>query len=324
MRAIQVHGFPDPETTLQEVSCLAAEKGQVSVDVQWSSLNYKDMLAITGRGKIMRDYPLIAGIDCAGTVTQHSGDFAVGARVVCVGAGLGETHNGGLAEKAALPQAGVVRLPTGWDGKMAMLCGTAGFSAALAVRRLQQHGLTPESGEIAVTGANGGVGLWAVKLLAYLGYDVVAVVRELECSENLLLSVGAARLLNSAELVANQKPLCKAQFAGAIDNVGGECLSALLAQIQPHGAVASIGNAGSVTLNTTVMPFILRGVALYGISSSNCLPVQRQQTWDWLGQFDADFVFAQPYHVLHLDEVIAACQEWANRPLGRYIVNCQE
>lgn len=321
MRAIQVFGYPQADSRLMEDA--AAPSGEVQIQVEYSALNYKDMLAITGKGKILRQYPLIAGIDAAGVVlTSENPQWQSGDKVLVVGTGLGEAISGGLAENIAVAAEHIVRLPTGWSSKTAMLLGTAGFSAALAVNQLLRHGIVPEDGEIAITGANGAVGLWAIKLLAYLGYDVVAVARDAAAHEALFYQLGAQRVVALAEFTSNPKPLDKAQYIAAIDNLGGKTLAAVLAKIQPHGAVCAIGMAEAADWSASVMPFILRGVNLYGITSTHCRSEQREYIWTWLGKlFDSDLVAQMPYQELFLDEVIAYCQHWEKRSAGRVIVN---
>lgn len=321
MRAIRIYGYPQANACLVEDA--VPPSGEVQIAVQYSALNYKDMLAITGGGKVMRQYPLIAGIDAAGIV-QASADarWQKGDAVLVAGAGLGEQVNGGLAQMITVNADSIVPIPSAWTSKTAMLLGTAGFSAALAVDKLLKHGIVPEDGEIAVTGANGAVGLWAVRVLAYLGYDVVASARSPDAHEALFYQAGAQRILSLAEVKDNPKALHSAQFSAAIDTLGGASLAALLSKLQPHGAVCAIGMAEGSAWQGSVMPFILRGVTLYGISSGDCRSGQREQIWSWLAKlFDSDFVAHMPYQEIFLDEVIPVCRDWAKRPAGRIIVN---
>lgn len=321
MRAVQVQGFPNAQTVCAELMMPVALG--VVCQTQYSALNYKDMLAITGRGKIMRQYPMIAGIDVAGVVEKSTDiRFNKGEQVMVFGAGLGERFDGGLAEYVALPSEVVMRLPAQWSCKTAMLFGTAGFSAALAVEQLLHHDINPADGEVVVTGASGVVGLWTVRMLAYLGFDVVAVSQKVEQHGALLYRMGAQRLLDYTEFTQQAKPLASAQYVAGVDQVGGDGLVAMLASIKEHGAVCSIGMAADGAFQGSVMPFILRGVTLYGITSTNATAVRRERVMNWVCRhFDADFIEQMPYHEVMLDEVIPTCERWTEIPAGRVIVN---
>lgn len=319
MRGIEIQGFPEANARLIEKPLRALRADETRINVSYSALNYKDVLAITGKGKIQRQFPLIAGIDVSGTSADD------GKAVLCCGAGLGEQFDGGLATQTIVPNAALIALPEKWSEKHAMIIGTAGFTAALAIRRLQYMHLLPENGEVVVTGANGGVGLWSMWLLAKLGYRVVAVVREPKKWQALLGQMGATRLLSLEELQRETRPLGKARFAGGIDNLGGKALAALLAQTQMHGSVASIGLAQTSSLTATVMPFILRGVNLLGITSTNCAASERQATWQFLEKrLSVQEIMTFPHHEIDLAEVIDFCQAWQNRPAGRIIVRVAE
>lgn len=325
IRAILVKGFPEAQTELAQLPAIAANAEHVVIDSDYSALNYKDMLAVTGKGKIMRSYPMVAGIDVAGRVREDTAGYQVGDAVFCAGSGMGENFDGGLSEQVALPLDAVVRLPAAWTAKHAMLLGTAGLSAALAIYKLQQAGVTPDMGKIVVTGATGGVGLWAIRMLAHLGYESVAVSRDPSQSEADLKAAGATELLSVDDLVADYRPLAKAKYAGGIDQLGGEPLAALLSQIDLHGAVASIGLAASHKLEMTVMPFILRGVSLIGINSPSITPTMRQTVWDWTADnFDAAFIESMPHSEVALDEVISVCEDWSNRGFGRVVVRISD
>jgi NADPH2:quinone reductase len=241
--------------------------GDVVVRVQYSGINFKDALAATGTSPILRRYPLVAGIDFAGEVVSSSDPrYVLGQPVLVTGNGLSETHDGGYAEYARVPGDWVIPVPDGLDAADAMRLGTAGFTAALAVHRMEQNGQRPKGGPIVVTGATGGVGSLAINMLAGRGYEVVAVSGKPD-AEGYLKEVGAARVLRRQQIELGSRPLEKPLWAGAVDNVGGELLTWLTRTTDFWGNIASIGLAGSAKLETTVMPFILRGVSLLGINS---------------------------------------------------------
>ena len=253
--------------------------GDVVIRVTHSGINYKDALAATGAGKILRRYPLVGGIDLAGTV-ESSGDarFAPGSAVLVTGCGLSETHDGGYAQFARVPGDWVIPMPAGLDAFTAMALGTAGFTAALAVHRMEQNGQDPAGGPIAVTGASGGVGSLAIDMLSARGYRVVAVSGK-AAAVPYLKELGAHEVLLREGLDLGSRPLETARFGGAIDNVGGETLTWLTRTVDFWGNIASIGLASGAELNTTVMPFILRGVALLGINSSATRREWRLAVW---------------------------------------------
>lgn len=253
--------------------------GEVLVRVAWSGINYKDALAVTGAGKIMRRLPLTAGIDLAGVV-EASADprFGPGNPVVVVGRGLGEEHDGGFAEQACVKGDWITPLPAGLTLRDAMAIGTAGFTAALAIERMEDNGQRPEQGPVAVTGATGGVGSLAILLLARRGYRVAAVTGKTDATAY-LEALGAGSLVAAQEVPATVRPLEAARWAGAIDNVGSHTLAWLCATTQPLGNIASVGLAGGHALVTTVMPFILRGVNLLGINSTYCPDALAARAW---------------------------------------------
>lgn len=258
-------------------------EGEVDVRVEYSTLNYKDALAITGRGAVVRKWPMVPGIDLAGVVeSSRSPGWKPGARVVVTGWGLGETHWGGLAQKARLSADWLLALPAGYTTRQAMAIATAGFTAALAVMALQRHGLRPDDGEILVTGAAGGVGSVAVALAAGLGYRVIASTgRPQEAAY--LESLGAAGVIERAALAApGGKPLQSERWAGVIDTVGSHTLANACAAVKWNGAVAACGLAQGADFPGTVMPFILRGVTLYGINSVYVPNAQRRAAWELL------------------------------------------
>lgn len=253
--------------------------GEVVVRVQYSDINYKDALAATGAGKILRKYPLVGGIDLAGLVESSTdARYRPGDAVLVTGCGLSETHDGGYAEYARLSGEWVIPMPPGLDAFKAMTLGTAGFTAALAIHRMEHNGQAPAKGPIVVTGATGGVGSVAIDMLAARGYEVVAVSGKPE-SIDYLTSLGASQVLLRADIDYGKRPLEAARFGGAIDNVGGEMLTWLTRTVDFWGNIASIGLAGGAELHTTVMPFILRGVNLLGINSSATLRETRLAVW---------------------------------------------
>lgn len=270
--------------SVQAIDDSVLPEGDVTVQVDWSTLNYKDGLAITGRSPVVRRFPMIPGIDFAGTVvaSQHPG-WQVGDRVVLNGWGVGETHCGGLAEKARVKGDWLVRLPPAFTPRQAMAIGTAGYTAMLCVIALQKHGIKPADGEILVTGANGGVGSVAIALLAKLGYRVVASTGRVG-EADYLKGLGAESIIDRAELSAPGKPLAKERWAGVVDTVGSHTLANACASTRYGGAVAACGLAGGMDFPSSVAPFILRGVTLYGIDSVMApLPV-RQQAWARLAE----------------------------------------
>ena len=256
------------------------DPGEVSIRVAYSSVNYKDALAATGAGRIIRRYPCVGGIDLAGTVTDSRDPrFIKGEEVLCTSYDVGVAHHGGYAEQARVPADWVVKLPSGMSAKEAMSFGTAGFTAALAVVRMETNGLTPAKGPVIVTGATGGVGSVAIEILARLGYRVVALTGK-ESQGDYLRKIGAAEVMLRSSLdLTKIKPLDRATWAGAIDNLGGEVLAWLASTMQIDGTLASVGLAAGTGLNTTVMPFILRGVSLLGIDSVNCPMPVRAEVW---------------------------------------------
>ena len=254
--------------------------GNVTVDVEYSTLNYKDGLILTGQGRLVRVYPHVPGVDFAGTVAASDDPaWRPGDRVVLTGWRVGETQWGGFAGKARVKGDWLVRLPENLSTRRAMAIGTAGFTAMLAVIALEERGVTPQAGEVLVTGAAGGVGSVATAILARLGYSVTASTGRPE-THDYLRQLGASAIIERATIAApSGKPLESERWAGAIDSVGGATLAAILPAVRYHGAVAACGLAGGVKLETTVIPFLLRGVSLLGIDSVLCLAEKRRQAW---------------------------------------------
>jgi acrylyl-CoA reductase (NADPH) len=253
--------------------------GDVTVAVEYSTLNYKDGLALTGKSPVVRRFPMIPGVDFAGTVESSSHPaWKAGDKVILDGWGLGETHLGAYAEKARVKGDWLVRLPPGMSAREAMAIGTAGYTAMLAVMALERAGIAPAGGSIVVTGAAGGVGSVAIALLAKLGYTVVASTGRV-AEADYLKSLGAAEIIDRKELTGAPRALAKERWAGGIDAVGSTTLANVLSMTRYGGAVAACGLAGGMDLPTTVAPFILRGVSLLGIDSVMCPLVLRQQAW---------------------------------------------
>jgi acrylyl-CoA reductase (NADPH) len=268
------------QARLVDVALDELDPGEVVIKTAYSSVNFKDALAATGAGKIIRRFPCIGGIDCSGTVESSSDPrFKTGDKVLCTSYDLGVAHDGGYAEYVRAPADWVVPLPSGMSLFDAMALGTAGYTAGLAVERMEQVGLKPSSGQVIVTGATGGVGSVAIDILAGSGYHVVALTGK-EAETDYLKGLGAKEVMLRASLdLSKIKPLDKASWAGAVDNLGGDVLAWLASTMQVGGALASIGLAASHTLNTTVMPFILRGVSLVGVDSVNTPMPLRQKVW---------------------------------------------
>ncbi len=280
-KAFRIHREGEVVAARFETLTLAdLSPGEVVIRVLYSGINYKDALAATGAGKILRKYPLVGGIDLAGVVeSSEDPGFAAGDRVLVTGNALSETHDGGYAEYARVPADWVFPIPPGLDELRAMALGTAGFTAALAIHRMEQNGQVPAAGPIVVTGATGGVGSLAIDMLASRGYEVVAVTGK-DNQGDYLRSLGAARILARGQIDFGQRPLEPAEFAGAIDNVGGPMLTWLTRTVGFFGNIASIGLTGGAQLHTTVMPFILRGVSLLGINSSATPREMRLAVWN--------------------------------------------
>ncbi|ELQ6169702.1 MDR family oxidoreductase [Cronobacter dublinensis] len=295
-------------------------QAEVTVDIDWSSLNYKDALAITGKGKIIREFPMVPGIDFAGVVRESADErFQPGQPVLLTGWGVGENHWGGLAETARVKADWLVPLPEGLDGRQAMIIGTAGFTAMLCVMALEDAGVRPESGEVLVTGASGGVGSTAVALLHHLGYQVVAVSGR-ESTHEYLKSLGASRILSRDEF-AESRPLEKQLWAGAVDTVGDKVLAKVLAQINYGGCVAACGLAGGFALPTTVMPFILRNVRLQGVDSVMTPAPRRLEAWQRLGRDLPASFYQQSATEITLDQAPAFAEAIiGNRAQGRTLV----
>ncbi len=280
-KAIQVSRDDDKNQSVDIVELTEADlmDGDVTVAVEATTVNYKDGLAITGKSPVVRHWPMVPGIDLAGTVlNSRSNEFNVGDKVLLNGFGVGEVHWGGYAERARISADWLIPLPNGLTSQQAMGIGTAGYTAMLCVLALERHGVTPKSGPIIVTGANGGVGSVAIVILSKLGYHVIASTGRV-AETGFLQELGASEIIDRAELSEAGRPLGKERWAGGVDAVGSHTLANVLAQTQYGGAVAACGLAQGFDLPTTVMPFILRGVSLLGIDSVMAPKERRLEAW---------------------------------------------
>ncbi|EIK97045.1 zinc-containing alcohol dehydrogenase superfamily protein [Pseudomonas sp. M47T1] len=296
--------------------------GNVTVDVAYSTLNYKDGLAITGKGPVVRSFPMVPGIDLAGTVSssEHP-DFKAGDAVLLNGWGVGEGHWGGLAQKARLNGDWLIPQPKGFTAAQAMAIGTAGYTAMLCVIALERHGVLPGQGEVLVTGANGGVGSFAIALLAKLGYQVVASTGRTS-EHDYLKRLGASEIIDRASLSEPGKPLGKERWAGAVDSVGSHTLANVCATTRYHGAVAACGLAQGMDFPGSVAPFILRGVSLLGIDSVRRPRADRVEAWDRLARdLDRDLLAVISHEVGLSDAVAVADQLLAGGVRGRVVVD---
>jgi putative YhdH/YhfP family quinone oxidoreductase len=279
-RAFRVHNDEQGyRGAIDSVGLDELSPGDVTIRVSYSGINYKDALAGTGKAKIMQSFPMVGGIDVAGTVVASESErFSAGDEVLVTGAGLSEKRDGGYAEYLRLDSKWVVPLPTGLSALEAMTIGTAGFTAALSLYRMEISGQRPDMGPVVVTGATGGVGSIAIDLLSGAGYEVHAISGKEE-HFGWLAALGAAECISRHELELGQRPLESARWAGCIDSVGGDMLAGICAAIRPWGNIAACGLAGGIGLKTTVMPFIIRGVSLIGIDSPMCPYPIRAELW---------------------------------------------
>ncbi len=322
-KALRVHQEGDKFVPrLEQLTVNDLSPGDVVIRGEYSSINYKDALATTGKGRILRRFPLVAGVDIAGSV-RSSGDprFKPGDVVAVHGCGLSETRDGGFSEIARVPADYVNKLPPGIDARTAMALGTAGFTAALAIHRLERNGQTPALGPIAVTGATGGVGSVAINLLAGLGYRVTALTSK-TTADDYLRGLGATDILHLKGMELGTKPLEKTLWGGAVDNLGGATLGWLTRTVSPHGNIASIGLAQGTELNTTVMPFILRGVSLLGINSVEISPELRAEIWRRLaGDLKPTHLDRIVSREVPLDQVLDVVDGWVDGNIvGRCLV----
>ncbi len=323
-KAMRIH-TPSGNFRLDTLRLDELSPGEVVVKVHYSSVNYKDALLVTGRGKIARRFPIVGGIDLAGVVIASTdANFRTDDPVLCTGCGLSEILDGGYAEIARLPAKVVVPLPAGLDLFEAMALGTAGFTAALSLFRMEQNGQSPKEGPIAISGATGGVGSIAINLLSHLGYTVMAISGKMD-RRDYLHALGAGEVINRHKLDFADRPLLKARWAGALDAVGGKMLSMLIRSTTQGGNVAAYGMAGNTDLSVSVFPFILRGVSLLGITSANCPMSLRHRIWrrlatDWKPP-DLQLIVRE---TVRLEDLPRVCEGMlAGRLWGRTVV-CME
>lgn len=308
--------------TLAELDEAQLPAGEVTVKVDYSTLNYKDGLAITGKGPVVRSFPMVAGIDLAGTVeASDSSAFKTGDRVLLNGWGVGETHWGGLAQKARLKADWLIPLPAGFTPRQAMAIGTAGYTAMLSVLALERNGVTPDKGQVLVTGANGGVGSFAIALLARLGYQVAASTGRPQ-EADYLKRLGASEIIDRASLAEPGRPLGKERWAGAIDSVGSHTLANVCAGIRYGGAVAACGLAQGMDFPASVAPFILRGVTLAGIDSVMRPKADRIEAWERLAR-DLDLALLDAItREISLEEALPVARELLDGQVrGRVVVD---
>jgi acrylyl-CoA reductase (NADPH) len=328
-RALLIEPQDDRMTSrVEELDDDRLPEGDTTVEVLYSSINYKDGLAVSGKAPVVRgSWPFVPGIDLVGRVVRTSSDrFAEGDVVIQNGWGLGESHWGGFAERARIRSEWLVPLPEGLTPRDAALVGTAGYTAMLAVMALEDHGVSPESGEIVVTGASGGVGSFAVHLLAILGYRVVASTGKPE-ADAYLRHLGAATVESRDTLSAGPgRPLESARWAGAVDNAGGPTLASVIARSSRGGCIAACGNASTHELTTTVLPFILRGVTLAGIDSNTCPSDRRERAWSRLAELvSGDALALIDAGEIGLDQIAEAAAAITSGTLcGRIVVRVSE
>lgn len=321
-RAIQINKTDDGQTVdIRQLTDADLMDGDVTVDVEYSTVNYKDGLALTGKAPVVRSFPLIPGIDFAGTVrTSDNAEYAPGDKVILNGWGVGEGHNGGFAERARVKGDWLVKLPDGLTTQDAMAIGTAGYTAMLCVMALEDGGVTPDAGEVLVTGAAGGVGSVAIAVLSKLGYNVAASTgRTSEAAY--LESLGATSIIDREEFNTKVRPLSKTRWAGAVDAVGSTTLANVLSQMKYGGTVAACGLAQGMDLPSSVAPFILRGVKLIGIDSVMCPKPRRERAWSRLAS-DLDLSkLAAMTSTISLDDVPQAGADIiAGKIRGRVVI----
>lgn len=321
--ALRVHNDDGRvEARLERIALDDLSPGNVVIRAAYSCINYKDAMAVTGKGKVARRYPLVPGIDVAGTVLRSDDPrYKAGERVLVIGYGLGEGHDGGYSEQVRVNADWLIRIPEGLSEREAMQIGTAGFTAALALERLERAGTNPASGPVLITGATGGVGSLAIDIFSKAGYSVTALTGKADQADY-LKALGADEVLLTDQIELGKRPLESGRWGAAVDSLGGDMLAWILAGTKPWCNVASIGLAAGVQLPTTVMPFIIRGVSLIGIDSPLCPHDIRERVWQRLAQE------LKPRHLdrigsqeIGLDSIAEACGElMARKVTGRYIV----
>lgn len=325
MKAILVTNDDAYEAKLTDIDESQLSDGDVLVQVDYSTLNYKDALAITGKSPVVRNFPMVPGIDLAGSVlTSSDPEFSPGDKVLLNGYGVGELYWGGLAQKASLKGEWLIKLPETFSSRDAMAIGTAGYTAMLSVMALEEHGVTPDQGDILVTGAAGGVGSVALALLAKLGFSVTASTGRMDTEGDYLKALGASHLIERAELSEKGRPLQKERWAGAIDVAGSHTLANVCASMKRNGVVAACGLAQGMDFPSSVMPFILRGVALQGIDSVYATKARRVEAWSRLARDLEMDKLQSMVRDISLAEAIPAATELLNGTIrGRVVVNVQ-
>lgn len=323
-RALRVHQHPTKTTQFETLNLADLPSGDTLVRVLYSSLNYKDGLAVMGRPGILRSYPMTPGIDLVGEILSCQTEaFAKGTKVILTGWGTGERQDGGYADLARVQAKHLVALPTNSSPQWAMSVGTAGFTAMLAVLALEQHGVHPEQGEILVTGAAGGVGSTAVSLLATAGFTVVASTGRTH-EQTYLQELGASKVIGREDITTLKRPLESERWAGVIDSVGSQTLTSALASTRTHGVVAACGLAGGPELTGTVFPFILRGVTLAGIDSNTCPMPLREQAWKRLARDLPASKLAPMTRIVPLDDVVQLAPQILDGQIrGRTVLQVQ-
>ena len=323
-RALRLHqtNTSAPDVKIEQLTKEDLSTGNVLITNEFSSLNYKDALAITGKGKIIRNFPMIPGIDAAGVVFKSADpNFHEGEHVILTGHGVGETHTGGMSEQVRVPGSYLVKTPQALDSRKAMQFGTGGLTGMLCVLAVLDAGLKPADGPIAVSGAGGGVGGIATTVLSTLGYEVHAITgRESEHAR--LRKLGATEILNRAEFARDPKPLESTRFAGAIDTVGGQVLATLIPQIMYNGVVAATGNAGGFQFSTTVFPFILRNIRLQGVDSVHAPTEIRERAWQLLSENVTTDQLDGSTRTIDLDQVLDTAEQLINNEVsGRILID---
>lgn len=323
-RALRLHktAAKGPEIQIENLTANELSTGNVLISNEYSSLNYKDALAVTGSAKIIRDFPMIPGIDAAGVVMQSDDpDFQEGEHVILTGHGVGETHTGGMAEQVRVPGSYLVKTPHALDSRKAMQFGTGGLTGMLCVLALLDSQLKPADGPIAVSGAGGGVGGIATTVLSTLGYDVHAITgRESEHSR--LKALGATEILSRYDFDRDPKPLESTRFAGAIDTVGGPILATLIPQIMYNGVIAATGNAGGFQFTTTVFPFILRNIRLQGVDSVHAPRETRERAWQLLSENVTTEQLDANTSTIGLNDIFATANQMINNQIsGRILID---
>ncbi|MCM5704268.1 acrylyl-CoA reductase family protein [Larsenimonas salina] len=311
-----------PRVRIEHIEDPVPGQGQATVDIEYSALNYKDALALTGQGKIIRHYPLTPGVDAAGVVADSRDErYRAGDRVIMTGWGVGEQHDGGYTTRQCFDADTLVLCPDSLAAKDAMTAGTAGFTAMLALMKLETLKQPPSAGPLLVTGATGGVGQWAITLLAAAGFEVHALTGKPDQADH-LKALGASEIVDRHAFTEKLRPLDKASYAGGVDTVGSSVLAALLSRTHDHGNVAAVGLAGGMDLDTSVAPFILRGVSLLGIDSVRAPFEQRQKAWQRLAGLDARAFGPMQAGVLGFDALEETAQSMLEGTTsGRYLVD---